>query len=53
MKKKKFARDGVRTHAHIRELELKSNALTTRPPGLYVNVNLVELIYKHIIMFIM
>ena len=31
---KKFAKDGVRTHAHIRELDLKSNALTTRPPGL-------------------
>ena len=28
------ARDGDRTHAHIRELDLKSNALTTRPPGL-------------------
>ena len=29
-----YARDGDRTHAHIRELDLKSNALTTRPPGL-------------------
>ena len=27
-----YARDGDRTHAHIRELDLKSNALTTRPP---------------------
>jgi hypothetical protein len=35
-KKKKvtIARDGDRTHAHIRELDLKSNALTTRPPWL-------------------
>ena len=32
--KKLFARDGDRTHAHIRELDLKSNALTTRPPWL-------------------
>ena len=31
------ARDGDRTHAHIRELDLKSNALTTRPPWRYVN----------------
>ncbi len=31
---KNIARDGGRTHAHIRELDLKSNALTTRPPGL-------------------
>ncbi len=31
---KNIARDGDRTHAHIRELDLKSNALTTRPPGL-------------------
>ncbi len=31
------ARDGDRTHAHIRELDLKSNALTTRPPWLYLN----------------
>ena len=31
---KKFAKDGVRTHAHIREVDLKSTALTTRPPGL-------------------
>ena len=30
------ARDGDRTHAHIRELDLKSNALTTRPPGLTI-----------------
>ncbi len=33
-----YARDGDRTHAHIRELDLKSNALTTRPPWLYVNL---------------
>ena len=31
---KKDARNGDRTHAHIRELDLKSNALTTRPSGL-------------------
>jgi hypothetical protein len=31
-----IARDGDRTHAHIRELDLKSNALTTRPPGLTI-----------------
>jgi hypothetical protein len=31
---KKCARNGDRTHAHIRELDLKSNALTTRPSGL-------------------
>ncbi len=31
---KKFAKDGGRTHAHIRESDLKSDALTTRPPGL-------------------
>ncbi len=31
-KKKEFARDGDRTHAHYCELDLKSNALTTRPP---------------------
>ena len=31
---KKYARNGDRTHAHIRELDLKSNALTTRPSGL-------------------
>ena len=28
---KEFTRSGVRTHADIRPLELKSNALTTRP----------------------
>ncbi len=32
VEEKKIARDGGRTHAHIRELDLKSNALTTRPP---------------------
>ena len=32
--KEKFARDGDRTHAHYCELDLKSNALTTRPPWL-------------------
>ncbi len=31
-RKKQFARDGDRTHAHYCELDLKSNALTTRPP---------------------
>ena len=31
---KKYARNGDRTHAHIRELDLKSNALTTRPSWL-------------------
>ena len=30
-----FTRSGVRTHAGIRPLELKSNALTTRPSWLY------------------
>jgi hypothetical protein len=34
--KKYSARDGDRTHAHIRELDLKSNALTTRPPWLHI-----------------
>ena len=38
--KNKFARDGDRTHAHIRELDLKSNALTTRPPWLIQNINI-------------
>ena len=33
-KKRKTTRNGVRTHACIRTLELKSNALTTRPPWL-------------------
>ena len=31
---KEFTRSGVRTHADIRPLELKSNALTTRPSWL-------------------
>jgi hypothetical protein len=31
-KKGETARDGDRTHAHYCELDLKSNALTTRPP---------------------
>ena len=31
-RQKVFARDGDRTHAHYCELDLKSNALTTRPP---------------------
>ena len=42
LKKNIFARDGDRTHAHIRELDLKSNALTTRPPGLtiqFINID--------------
>ena len=43
---KKFAKDGVRTHAHIREVDLKSTALTTRPPGLI-------LIFKSIEKFIL
>jgi hypothetical protein len=33
-KNKNYARDGDRTHAHIRESDLKSDALTTRPPWL-------------------
>ena len=33
-KKKNPSTGGVRTHADIRPLELKSNALTTRPPYL-------------------
>ena len=40
-KKNIFARDGDRTHAHIRELDLKSNALTTRPPWLILNLKMV------------
>ncbi len=32
VRKKNLARDGDRTHAHYCELDLKSNALTTRPP---------------------
>ena len=39
IKKIYSARDGDRTHAHIRELDLKSNALTTRPPGLTIAYN--------------
>ena len=30
---KKYARNGDRAHAHIRELDLKSNALTTEQSG--------------------
>ena len=48
MKKIFNARDGDRTHAHIRELDLKSNALTTRPPGLtitYLQIIIGILIY--------
>ena len=33
-KKKKSSTGGVRTHADINPLDLKSNALTTRPPYL-------------------
>ena len=33
--KNKTSAGGVRTHADIRPLELKSNALTTRPPHCY------------------
>ena len=34
---KKTSTGGVRTHADIRPLELKSNALTTRPPYFMYN----------------
>jgi hypothetical protein len=37
---KNSARNGDRTHAHIRELDLKSNALTTRPSGLFIKTDL-------------
>jgi hypothetical protein len=50
--RKKYARDGDRTHAHIRELDLKSNALTTRPPGLtniYYEFIIDNLVFQYLI----
>ena len=43
--RKKFTRSGVRTHAGMPPLELKSNALTTRPSWL----SFIERIYRFVV----
>ena len=44
-KKKSISTSGVRTHADIRPLELKSNALTTRPSYCDNDIRVIK-IYK-------